>query len=69
MKKQLIEVTKGSVKGLVGTVVSTLTLGMGMPVVDQIYKSINSKAGRIAYGVSSGVLLTSAVVAYHSIGN
>ena len=67
MKKQLIEITKGSAKGLIGTICSSTIIGL--PAADGIYNSINSREGKIAYGIVGGVLLASTFGILYFIGD
>ena len=67
MKKQLIEISKGTGKGLIGTV--CLATIMGLPAADGLYESIKTKEGKISYWVVNATLFTAAFAALYSIGN
>ncbi len=67
MGKQLLEITKGIAKGLVGTICTASI--MGLPTADGVYKTIKSKSGKIAYGIVNAALFVSAFAALYSIGN
>ena len=59
MKKQLIEISKGTVKGLLATLCSASIFGL--PAADGLYSSIETKQGQIAYKVAFGVAISSAI--------
>ena len=54
------EIAKGTGKGLVGTLLTVATMTIALPMVDRIYQSVKTREGRIAYGVTSAALITSA---------
>lgn len=68
MNTKLTEILKGSIKGLVGTA-CCIPFGLGLPVADELCRNIESKEGKIAYGIAGGLLMTSAFAALYSIGN
>jgi hypothetical protein len=68
MNTKLTEILKGSIKGLVGTA-CCVPFGLGLPVADELCKSIESKEGKIAYGVTGGLLITSIFATLYSLGN
>ncbi|MBU0957511.1 MAG: hypothetical protein KKF56_01735 [Nanoarchaeota archaeon] len=64
--KRVVEVSKGGLKGLAGGL-CILPMGMGLPAADGLYQSIKTRAGRVAYNVACGTLLTSALAAIYSL--
>jgi len=66
-KSLLNEITMGSVKGLVGTIATTLIVGL--PAADGLYQSIETKEGKISYGVTGGVMIAGLAAYLFSAGN
>jgi len=67
-QSKLKEILKGSTKGLVGTLCS-VPPGLGLPAADGLYNSIETKEGKIAYGIVGGLLITTILTTIYSIGN
>lgn len=68
MNIKLLEILRGSLKGLAGTA-CCIPFGLGLPTADELYKSINSREGKIAYNIASVALIASAFGAIYSIGD
>ena len=67
MKIKLTEIVKGAGKGILGTPCSASI--MGLPAADGIYKTIETKAGKISYAVTGAAMLTTIASALYSLGN
>lgn len=66
MKQQLIEISKSSAKGLAGFVCSSLIFEL--PAADGLYRTIESKQGKLAYGIVNSILITATAVALYNLG-
>ena len=67
MKIKLTEIVKGVSKGFIGNLCSFSI--MGLPAADGIYKTIETKAGKISYAVTGAAMLTTIASALYSLGN
>lgn len=64
---RLMEIVKGGSKGLVGAF--CVLPFVGLPAADGLYHSIETKEGKLAYGIAGGLLITTGFAILYSIGN
>ena len=67
MIKPLAEVVKGSVKGLGGG--ACLMAIVAAPGAAGLYESIETKTGKISYGISAALLVASALKTFYTFAD